>query len=526
MAAVEPTKVLAIDDDPDICFYIQEILKRHNCVVTLCERGREALQLLATETFDLVMTDVRLPDLDGVSILEHVRASGSEIPFVLITGFAENEPIISSMRLGAIDYLTKPFTPSDLEKSLRRALHQRKRLDWGRQLYQIAEQQDFTLAEKIQKTLLLSADILGMDFGFVVKSSSDGHKLSFSSSQSGPEADAIALIYRQHLLDKMLRIQQHSQPSFEDLANGSWAAIALRINQQIQGAVCFFQAGPQKIKANDTARSILQLTELSISRLLEAEENAVIIANQQSLIMNGQNLLNFGTLAKSLVHEIENHLNTISGHTARVEKILESDAATYSSTIKGAMDSIGSDVKRIDRIVKSVPTMTLVNQQTDAGQQLLQVAAVLEEALELFRCASHVRPVRLTAQEIPAHCFIKGDANQLLQVFLILLNNSFDAIEGMAEPWIRVDTGIVDHALQIAITDSGHGIPSHLHDRIFAPFFTTKNNGKGVGVGLSLALKYTKAHQGKLWIDPQSSNTRFVVQFSSLFDEQGTALQV
>jgi len=526
MATAEPTKVLAIDDDPDICFYIQEILERNNCVVTLTERGREALRLIATGTFDIVMADVRLPDLDGVSILEHVRASGSEIPFVLITGFSEHEPIISSIRLGAVDYLTKPFTPSDLEKSLRRALHQKKRLDWSRHLYQIAEHQDFTLHEKIQKILLLSADILGMDCGFVVRSSSDGQMLSFSSGQSGPELDAIALAYKNHVQDKILQIQQRNQPSFAEEATGSWAAIPLRMNQEIQGALCFFQAGPRKITAQDTARSVLQLTELSISRLLEAEESAVIIANQQNLIMNSQNLSNLGAIATSLVHEIENHLNTITDHTVMVEKILQSDAATHSAKIKGAMDSIGSDVKRMDRIVKSVRTMTLARQPNDAFQELLEVQAVLEEALELFRCTSHARPIRLTVGEIPSRFFMRGDSNQLLQVFLILLNNSFDAIEGMAEEWIQVDCGIVDHALQIAITDSGRGIPPHLHEHIFVPFFTTKNNGKGLGVGLSLARKYTEAHHGKLWIDPQSSNTRFVVQFSKLLDDQGKALNV
>ncbi|WP_141732526.1 response regulator [Oligoflexus tunisiensis] len=165
MKSAEPTKVLAIDDDTDIGHYIQEILERNNCVVTLAERGREGLRLLATERFDIVMTDVRLPDLDGVSILEHVRLSSSDIPFVLITGFSENEPIITSMRLGAVDYITKPFTPSDLEKSLGRALDRKKRLDWSRHLYQISEHQDLTLHEKAQRILLLTADLLVMDHG-------------------------------------------------------------------------------------------------------------------------------------------------------------------------------------------------------------------------------------------------------------------------------------------------------------------------------------------------------------------------
>jgi DNA-binding NtrC family response regulator len=75
---------------------------------------------------------------------------------VLITGFSENDSIISSLRLGAVDYLTQPFTPSDLEKSLRRALDRKKRQDWSRHLYQISEHTDLTLHEKIQKILQLT----------------------------------------------------------------------------------------------------------------------------------------------------------------------------------------------------------------------------------------------------------------------------------------------------------------------------------------------------------------------------------
>lgn len=518
MKSAEPTKVLAIDDDPDICFYIQEILERNNCVVTLTERGREALRLLTSESFDIVMADVRLPDLDGVSILEHVRLSGSEIPFVLITGFSENDPIISSLRLGAVDYLTKPFTPSDLEQSLRRALDRKKRQDWSRHLYQISENPDLTLHEKIQKILQLTADMLGMDFGCIVRSSAGSHGLSFTSGQTEDELDTINEIYHNHLAVKLPDIQARREPSSGESQGIAWTAVPLRMNQDIQGALAFFKKGPKTALGQETLRSVLQLTELSLSRLLEAEENALVIANQKNMIMAAQNLSSLGALANSLVVQIESHLTDIAGRTVMVEKLLESKDASSTPSIQGALHSIGSDVKRMGRIVRSVRSIA---EGTGESRELIALHTVLDEALELFRCKIQTRPLRLNVGQIPTDLYIQGDAAQILQVFLILLNNSFDAIEGLREEWITIEPELVGSTLRISFTDSGRNLPAHLHEQVFHPLSHAPEGVRDPGLGLGLARHYTEAHHGKLGMDPTCPNTRFVVQFLQLRDAAG-----
>lgn len=516
MQSAEPTKVLAIDDDPDICFYIQEILERNNCVVTLTERGREALRLLAAEPFDIVMADVRLPDLDGVSILEHVRLSGSEIPFVLITGFSENDPIISSLRLGAVDYLTKPFTPSDLEKSLRRALDRKKRQDWSLHLYQISEHADLTLHEKIQKTLQLTADILGMDFGCVIRNREGSHGLSFTSDQTEEQLDIIQDCYQNHLAAEVSGIQAQRDPCTGETQGVGWAAVPLRMNQDLQGALCFFKKGAKPAIGQDTLRSVLQLTELSISRLLEADENALVIANQKNMLMAAQNLSSLGALANSLVVQIESHLTDIAGRTVLVEKLLESKDAGSTPSIQGALDSIGFNVKRIDRLVKSVRSIA---EGPGEPRDLISIHAVLDEALELFRCKIQARPLRLTMGNVPPDLYIQGDSAQILQVFLILLNTSLDAIDGLREEWMTIEPELIGTTLKISFSDSGRNLPVHLQEQVFHPFVNAPEGDPGLG--LRLVGLYMEAHHGKLGMDRQSPNTRFVVQFLQLHDAQG-----
>jgi C4-dicarboxylate-specific signal transduction histidine kinase len=101
---------------------------------------------------------------------------------------------------------------------------------------------------------------------------------------------------------------------------------------------------------------------------------------------------------------------------------------------------------------------------------------------------------------------------QLSQVFLNLLNNAFDAIEGAPSPWIRVELYSEDDFIEVSVTDSGPGVAKEIRSRIMEPFFTTKPLGKGTGLGLSVSAGIMKAHHGSLFLDETSPNTRFVVR--------------
>jgi signal transduction histidine kinase len=155
------------------------------------------------------------------------------------------------------------------------------------------------------------------------------------------------------------------------------------------------------------------------------------------------------------------------------------------------------------------------------SRELIAIHAVFDKALELFRCKIQARPLRLTVGNIPPDLYIQGDAAQILQVFLILLNNSFDAIEGLHEEWIAIEPKLVGTTLQISFTDSGRNLPTHLQEQVFHPFVNAPEGVRDPGLGLGLARHYMEAHQGKLGMAPTSPNTCFVVQFLQLRDAQG-----
>jgi DNA-binding NtrC family response regulator len=115
-------KILVIDDDPLIRDSLDESLKNEKYHVILAENGREGLDRFGGEDFDLILLDYSLPDMDGLSILEHVKAATPHQVVIMMTGFSSVENAVRAMRMGVYDYIKKPFDMDELlitvEKSL------------------------------------------------------------------------------------------------------------------------------------------------------------------------------------------------------------------------------------------------------------------------------------------------------------------------------------------------------------------------------------------------------------------------
>ena len=119
-------QVLVIDDDRGICECVEMLLGRagHPCVVV--HRGAQGLAALEAREFDLIITDLRLPDASGLDIVERARALHADTPVILMTGFSSVESAIEALRRGASDYIIKPFDNDDFMFSVERAIGERR----------------------------------------------------------------------------------------------------------------------------------------------------------------------------------------------------------------------------------------------------------------------------------------------------------------------------------------------------------------------------------------------------------------
>jgi two-component system response regulator AtoC len=108
-------KVLVIDDDPMICDFIAEALRRKNIEVFKTNSGKVALSLIAEKSFDLVFTDLRMPGITGIEILKKLKEISPKTIVVIVTGFGSIESAVEAMRLGAFNYLIKPFASDTID---------------------------------------------------------------------------------------------------------------------------------------------------------------------------------------------------------------------------------------------------------------------------------------------------------------------------------------------------------------------------------------------------------------------------
>jgi DNA-binding NtrC family response regulator len=114
--------LLVVDDDPLIRGSLYEMLQGKGYQVEMASDGREALSHLGKRSFNLVLTDWKMPEVDGFSLLDQIRTNHPKSAVVIITGFGSVDSAVEAMRRGAIDFLTKPIQPHELEETIQRAL--------------------------------------------------------------------------------------------------------------------------------------------------------------------------------------------------------------------------------------------------------------------------------------------------------------------------------------------------------------------------------------------------------------------
>ena len=117
----EPLKVLLLDDEPIVGKRLKPALTKIGCEVEVFEDSRKALERIDQTEFDIVITDIRMDEVDGIEVLEHVHRISPRTRVIMITGYAMMSLAKKAMEKGAFDFIAKPFKPDDLRKVVARA---------------------------------------------------------------------------------------------------------------------------------------------------------------------------------------------------------------------------------------------------------------------------------------------------------------------------------------------------------------------------------------------------------------------
>jgi DNA-binding NtrC family response regulator len=123
-----------VDDEPIVCKSCVRVLSPEGYSVTTTLKGREGIEMGLTDDFDVVVIDLKMPDVDGMQVLEAIKEKRPDVEIIVITGYSTVSTAVKAMKLGAIDYLPKPFTPDELSVVVSKAMERRRLVAENRSL--------------------------------------------------------------------------------------------------------------------------------------------------------------------------------------------------------------------------------------------------------------------------------------------------------------------------------------------------------------------------------------------------------
>lgn len=246
--------------------------------------------------------------------------------------------------------------------------------------------------------------------------------------------------------------------------------------------------------------------------LIKLNEKA--LKEKEAQLVHASQLSSLGEMAAGIAHEINNPLAIIKASTKYLNKMIDKnnlDPLAFRDTCA----EINTTVERIAAIIVGLKNISRKADHTenpsfcfhDVFQDVLSVACERLKQNEI--------ELRTSFTEEEAKIKVKANRVQISQVMVNLLNNSIDALEDLRvdKKWIDLRIDTVGDQITLRISDAGPGIPVEIRKEMFKPFYTTKDVGKGTGIGLSISKSIIENAGGKFYYDENSANTAFVVEF-------------
>ena len=283
--------------------------------------------------------------------------------------------------------------------------------------------------------------------------------------------------------------------ALETTANGQQVEnLELRVRRSDASMGYFsISLSPMRDEQNAVNSVVVVMTDITDAALLQAK------------LAHSEKMATIGRLVSGVAHEVNNPLAAILGFT---DLLLENPQVPAN-----ARDDLQIILRETQRTKDIVQDLLSFARQRPVQRELIHVNAVLRQTIKLrsYDFASHGVEVKEEFDEKLAPAL--GDSQQLQQVFLNILNNAYDAVQDAGQRGeIIIHTRQRGESIEVAVTDNGTGITDP--QRIFDPFYTTKQAGKGTGLGLSICYGIVRAHSGEIlcWNNAEGPGSTFVVR--------------
>ncbi len=207
-------------------------------------------------------------------------------------------------------------------------------------------------------------------------------------------------------------------------------------------------------------------------------------------LLRAERVASVAELAAGVAHEINNPLGIILNYTNLLKR-----KSMLKAEGREKVDIIESELHRIKETIRSLLSFSRIE---NTNMVPVDLEGVLDGVMLLIQHRLSAKEIRLRRRRAPGKAMIRGNENKLKQVFINLLLNSIEAVRKGGEIGVEVRVSEEPGTVEVMITDDGCGIPEEIQDRIFDPFFSTKNDKRNTGLGLSISQHIVETHNGIL----------------------------
>lgn len=248
-------------------------------------------------------------------------------------------------------------------------------------------------------------------------------------------------------------------------------------------------------------RTLEERVEQKTRELKRAHEHA----------LHTEKMASIGKMAAVLAHEINNPLSGILTYAKLLRKWVDRDDAGHSrkSEICDSLDLIASESRRCGDLVKNLLTFS---RTTPMNLQATDLNQVIDRSMRLVQHQLELAGTQVQQQFDPDLPLVQCDGAQIEQVLLALIMNAMDAMPQGGNLWLTTRYESDGGNVRIVVRDDGAGIPADILPRIFEPFLTTKETGRGVGLGLAISQSILERHHGNIEVESEAGRgTTFTV---------------
>lgn len=503
-----PVRVLLVDDDEDDYVITRDLIARigeHRYQLEWVDNYPDALRTIQIREYDVCLLDFRLGERTGLELLREAKRAGCRAPMILLTGQGDREVDVEAMKAGAADYLLKGQLSADtLERAMRYAIEGKHAEE------SLRRERD--LIRRIMET---------SPVGIVMANGSG--KITFANHK----AEEVLGLVRENIPQGAYNVLNWLPADLEGNPLGGQPSPlrqVLETGQPVQDVNIAIQLLGRSVLLSANAAPLLDASG-KVDGMVVTVEDTTEHLNLEAQLRQSQKMECVGQLAAGVAHDINNVLTVIQGH-----------AGIMLNNV-GQGGNMSKSLKQIsaaaERAAKFIRQLLMFSRKQVFQTKVVDLDAVLHNVENMLSRLLGEDIVLETRYGGGLPC-IEADTGMMEQVIMNLAVNARDAMPKGGKLTVAASCAFVDEEYArhnsesrpgefvcLTVADTGCGMDHKVLQKIFEPFFSTKEAGKGTGLGLATVYGIVKQHRG--WIEVESEvnvGTCFKIYFPGV-DRKG-----